>query len=155
VTDAPTCYFCKKHRTGDDPPPGGWLVEDRDWLVGHGPVNMCLAGTVRIESRRHFIDFAEMTDSEAASFGRLVTDLYRSVRFATRAERIHLLATMDYQPHFHVWLYPRAATERLRGTAFLNQQMSCTPADAEAVSARIRAALVEGAKDPPAKLPAS
>ena len=117
-------------------------MEDRDWLVGHGPANMCLAGSLRIESRRHFIDFAEMTDSEAASFGRLLTVLYRAVRSGTGAERIHLLATMDYQPHFHVWLHPRAVAERLRGTAFLNQKMSCSVAEAAAVSVRIRTRLM-------------
>lgn len=142
MNEVPACYFCEKHRTGGDAPQGGWLFEDRDWLVGHGPVNMCLAGSLRIESRRHFTDFAEMTDSEAASFGRLLTDLYRAVRPATGAERIHLLATMDYQPHFHAWLYPRSATERRRGTEFLNHDMSCALADAEAVADRIRAALV-------------
>jgi diadenosine tetraphosphate (Ap4A) HIT family hydrolase len=141
VTDPPACYFCEKHRTGDDRPPGGWLVEDGDWLVGHGPVNMCLAGSLRIESRRHFTDFGEMTDSESASFGRLLTRLYKAMRPATGAERIHLLATMDYQPHFHAWLYPRGATEMLRGTAFLNQEMSCDHTDAEGVAARICAAL--------------
>jgi diadenosine tetraphosphate (Ap4A) HIT family hydrolase len=148
VTDRPACYFCEQHSTGADSPPGGWLVEDRDWLVGHGPENMCLAGSLRIESRRHFTDFAEMTEAEAESFGRLLTALYSSVRLATGAERIHLLATMDYQPHFHAWLYPRAATEKRRGMAFLNHDMSCGRGEAEAAAVRIRAALIANAKDP-------
>lgn len=146
MTDLRACYFCEKHRTGEDPPPGGWLVEDDDWLVGHGPVNMCLAGSLRIESRRHFTDFAEVPDGEAASFGRLLTGLHRAMRHATGAERIHLVATMDYQPHFYAWLYPRTATDKLRGTAFLNHEMSCDRADAEGVAARIRMALQSGRK---------
>ena len=82
-----------------------------------------------------------MTDDEAASFGRLLARLYQSARPATGAERIHLVSTMDFQPHFHAWLYPRAAGEPRRGTTFLNQDMSCPQADAEAAAARIRAAL--------------
>src|ERR1039458_7493087 len=33
MTGEPDCYYCIKHRTGQDPPPGGWLVEEADWLV--------------------------------------------------------------------------------------------------------------------------
>jgi len=141
VNSQPGCYYCDRQRNGQDPPPGGWLIDDGDWLVGHGPAHMSLAGSLRIESRRHFTDFAEMTDAEAASFGRLLAALYRAARPGTGAERIHLLSTMDFQPHFHAWLYPRAADEPLRGTTFLYQAFSCAQADAEAAAARIRACL--------------
>jgi diadenosine tetraphosphate (Ap4A) HIT family hydrolase len=141
MPDEPSCYYCRKQLTGADAPPGGWLVASDDWLVGHGPAHMCLAGSLRIESRRHFTDFAEMTPAEAASFGQLLATLYRAARPATGAERIHLLATMDFQPHFHAWLYPRAAGEPRRGTTFLNQDMSCDERDALAAAARIRSSL--------------
>src|SRR5438094_2928655 len=72
TTQRRDCYYCTKHRTGEDAPPGGWLVADGNWLVGHGPAHMSLPGTLRIESRRHFTDFADMTDAEAASFGLLL-----------------------------------------------------------------------------------
>jgi len=141
MTEHPTCYYCRRQQTPVDPPPGGWLIDDADWLVGHGPAHMCLAGSLRIESRRHFTDFADMTDAEAASFGRLLATLYRAGRPATGAERIHLVATMDFQPHFHAWLYPRLPAESRRGTTFLNQDMSCDQADAVAAAACIRGAL--------------
>jgi diadenosine tetraphosphate (Ap4A) HIT family hydrolase len=141
MTRQPGCYYCDRQENGRDAPPGGWLIDDDDWLVGHGPAQMCLAGSLRIESRRHFTDFAEMTDAEAASFGRLLARLYRAGRPATGAERIHLVSTMDFQPHFHAWLYPRAAAEPRRGTTFLNQDMSCPQADAEAAASRIRSLL--------------
>jgi hypothetical protein len=132
------CYYCRRQRTGVDAPPGGWLIDDDLWLVGHGPAAMSLAGSLRIESKRHFIDFAGMTDAEATSFGPLLARLYAAMRPATGAERIHLVATMDYQPHFHAWLYPRPAAQPLRGTGFLHQDMSCGQADAEAAAAGIR-----------------
>src|SRR5262249_682637 len=132
-------------------PPGGWLVADGDWLVGHGPPHMSLPGTLRIESRRHFTDFADMTGAEAASFGLLLTSLYRAVRPVTGAERIHplapidsqppLLPTRDYQPPFPAWLYPRAADDPRRGTAFLHHGFECTDAEARAAAAAIRAHL--------------
>lgn len=141
MTGLPGCYYCRKHITGEDAPPGGWLIEDGHWYVGHGLPHMSLPGTVRIESRRHFLDFAGMTAAEATSFGSLLAVLYRVLRPVTGAERIHLLATMDFQPHFHAWLYPRAADEPLRATAFLDAGMECTHADAETAAAQIRAAL--------------
>jgi len=140
------CYYCTKHRTGEDAPPGGWLVADGDWLVGHGPAHMSLPGTLRIESRRHFTDFADMTDAEAASFGLLLASLYRAVRPVTGAERIHLLATMDYQPHFHTWLYPSAADDPRRGTAFLHHGFECADADAQAAAAAVRSHLTPPAR---------
>jgi hypothetical protein len=147
MAQRPDCYYCAKHQTGEDPPPGGWLVADEDWLVGHGPAHMSLPGTLRIESRRHFTDFADMTGAEAASFGLLLARLYGAVRPVTGAERIHLLATMDYQPHFHAWLYPRAADEPLRGTAFLDQGFECTGAAAETAAAAIRAHLAPASRE--------
>ncbi len=48
---------------------------------------------------------------------------------------------MDFQPHFHAWLYPRLASEIRRGTTFLNQDMSCAQDDAEAAAGRIRSNL--------------
>jgi diadenosine tetraphosphate (Ap4A) HIT family hydrolase len=147
MTENPSCYYCRRQQSAVDPPPGGWLIDNADWLAGHGPAHMCLAGSLRIESRRHFTDFAEMTDAEAASFGRLLATLYRAARPATGAERIHLVATMDFQPHFHAWLYPRLPTESRRGTTFLNQDMSCDQAAAEAAAARIRDGLDGGLLD--------
>ena len=141
MTGLPGCYYCRKHITGEDAPPGGWLIENEHWYVGHGLPHMSLPGTVRIESRRHFLDFADMTGAEAASFGPLLATLYRVLRPVTGAERVHLLATMDFQPHFHAWLYPRAPDEPLRATAFLDAGMECSQAGAEAAAAQIRAAL--------------
>lgn len=36
MTGLPGCYYCRKHITGEDAPPGGWLIEDDHWYVGHG-----------------------------------------------------------------------------------------------------------------------
>ena len=49
--------------------------------------------------------------------------------------------TMDYQPHFHAWLYPRAAADPRRGTAFLDHGMACSQDAAEAAAAGLREVL--------------
>jgi hypothetical protein len=81
---------------------------------------------------RYYCDRHRSAGAGAASFGHLLSVLYRAVRQVTGAERIHLLATMDYQPHFHAWLYPRAAAGPRRGTAFLHHGMECAQAEAAA-----------------------
>ena len=55
MINQPGCYYCDRQRGGQDPPPGGWLIDDDDWLVGHGPAHMCLAGQPadRIEAALH------------------------------------------------------------------------------------------------------
>ncbi|MFI0802870.1 hypothetical protein SAMN04489729_2635 [Amycolatopsis lurida] len=65
------CPYC------DPPAPefGGWVHEDENWLVAHGPAATTMAGALRVTSRRHFTDFAEMTTAESESFGRLLTRL--------------------------------------------------------------------------------
>lgn len=130
MTDAaPSCTYCRQSTTADEPP-GGWVYRDEHWLVHHGPAESSRAGTMKIISRRHYTDFADMTAREAASFGVLLRALDTAMRACTDAERVHLVSTRDRVPHFHAWLYPRPASHPLRGTDFLN-----APQHSEAVHA--------------------
>lgn len=92
-------------------------------------------------ARRHVLDFADLTDAEAAGFGTLLRRLYPAVRAATGAERVHIVATMDFVPHFHVWVVPRAAAAPLRGIPYLVSPAVCAPDEAAAALQRIRAHL--------------
>ncbi len=132
------CPYCPL--TADDAaaPPGGWVLRDEDWLVQHGPAGASFAGTLKIISRRHYVDFAEQSPLEAASFGRLLQRLDTAVREVTGAERVHLVSTRDRVQHFHAWLYPRAHDAELRGTDYLAAPQSSDPADAERAAARYR-----------------
>ncbi len=117
---------------------GAWIYRDERWLVRHGPASSTSAGGLQIISIRHFIDFADMTDEEARSFGPLLVRLDIAVRAATDAERVHLVSTRDRVAHFHAWLYPRPASHPLRGTDFLAAPQSSQIADAERVAEVIR-----------------
>ncbi len=134
----PECAYCGIADLENPSPAGGWIHRDDDWLVQHGPPETTMAGGVKIVSRRHFTDFAEMTTSEAASFGLLLRGLDTAIRSVTDAERVHLVSTRDRVPHFHAWLYPRMATEPRRGTDFLAAPQQCLPADAERVAEALR-----------------
>lgn len=119
-------------------PVGGWVYRDARWLVRHGPPSTTMPGGLQIISTRHFNDFAEMTDQEAASFGGLLVRLDAALRATTDAERVHLVSTRDRVPHFHAWLYPRPASHPLRGTEFLAAAQSSQEIDVERAAAALR-----------------
>ncbi len=132
------CPYCAFSDPDSEEPPGGWIYRDEHWLAGHGPLATTMPGGVKITSRRHFTDFAQMTADEAASFGSLLTRLDAALRTVTRAERVHLVSTRDRVPHFHAWLYPRPASHPLRGTEFLAAPQHSEPADAEHAARAVR-----------------
>ena len=138
------CPYCQLSAAGHAEAVGGWIEVGDHYLVQHGEPESSGAGAVKIVARRHFVDFADMTEFEATAFGSLVSRLDRAIRQATAAERVHLVSTRDRVAHFHAWLYPRPASSPLRGTAFLAAPQESSRTAAEAASAAIRAALVSG-----------
>lgn len=140
MTENHDCPYCHLDDAGREPA-GGWIHRDAHWLVNQGPSETTMAGGLKITSRRHFTDFAEMTGPEAASFGPLLTRFDAAMRDATGAERVHLVSTRDRVQHFHAWLYPRQASCPLRGTEFLNAPQYCDPAEAGDAASAIRSHL--------------
>ena len=132
------CVICRKHNGLESTPPGGYIYEDLHWMVCHAPVNLGPLGTLFIESRRHFLDYAEMTVEEAASLGNLLKQVYASVKEHTEAERIYQLSTMEGQPHLHMWLVPRRRDVSERGLKFLARDDTCEEKDAIALVNKLR-----------------
>ncbi|HLY31732.1 MAG TPA: hypothetical protein VKQ36_11945 [Ktedonobacterales bacterium] len=135
------CFICRKHAGQEEQPPGGYLIMDDRWRVCHAPITLGGAGTLIVESQRHFLDFAEMTDDEAISLGLLLKRLYISLKQVTQAPRVYTLVTLEGAPHFHLWLTPRPADAPTRGPAFLAGEQTCTEAEALAVVEKLRTAL--------------
>jgi diadenosine tetraphosphate (Ap4A) HIT family hydrolase len=71
-----TCFICHKHKELEEAnSPGGYIYEDEHWMVCHAPGKLGPLGTLFIESKRHFLDYAEMTDEESTSFAELANKL--------------------------------------------------------------------------------
>jgi diadenosine tetraphosphate (Ap4A) HIT family hydrolase len=141
------CPICVKYRggalpayAGHVPPPGGYVIDDGLWRVGHGPTPYWPAGTLLIESRRHFLDYAEMNDAEAAAIGPLIGRLTGPLKRATGAPRIHVWSCMEGAEHFHVWLVPRTG-EVPSGRAFIGNPGYCGVREAEEAIGRLREAM--------------
>ncbi|MEU3983400.1 hypothetical protein AB0F77_25500 [Streptomyces sp. NPDC026672] len=145
--DPQRCLICAKYAgeavpawAGRPVPPGGHLVDDGTWRVGHGPAGFWPRGTLLIESHRHFLDHTEITPDEAVSLGLLIRRLSEPIKAATGAPRVHVWSNMEGTPHFHTWLVPRV-TEVPSGRHFIGNPGYCTAAEAEEAAHAIRKAL--------------
>jgi diadenosine tetraphosphate (Ap4A) HIT family hydrolase len=136
-----SCFICRKHNGGEAAPPGGYIYEDAYWMVCHAPGKLGPLGTLFIESRRHFLDYAEMTDEESVSLGGVIKKVYSALRMHTDSERIYQLTTMEGQPHCHSWLVPRGKDISERGLKFLARDDSCSDEEASALADKLRASM--------------
>jgi len=135
------CLICRKHNGQEAAPPGGYVYEDEHWMVCHAPVNLGPLGTLFIESKRHFLDYSEMTLEEAATLGNLLKRVYRALKEHNDAERIYQLSTMEGQPHLHMWIVARGKDIPERGLKFLARDDSCEEKDAIALVNKLREAM--------------
>ena len=135
------CFLCQKHAGKVTSPPGGYIYEDPHWMVCHAPVEKGPLGTLFIESKRHFLDFAEMNQDEAASYGTLLKNLYIALRSVLEPERIYQVTMLEGVPHFHTWLVPRSQNIKESGIPFLVKDYTCTDSDAQELAASLRQVL--------------
>lgn len=140
----PACLVCRKYSgeavpswAGKAVPPGGHLVDDALWRAGHAPTVFAPCGSLLVESKRHFLDYSDMTDEESASYGALIGRLNSAIKQVAGAERVHVLSTMDGAPHFHVWLLPRRP-EDVKGRRFIASGGYCTDKAAETAISAMR-----------------
>ena len=133
-----TCFICRKHNRGEAAPPGGYIYEDEYWMVCHAPAKLGPLGTLFIESKRHFLDYAEMTDNESASLGNVMRRIYHALKLHSGAERVYQVTMMDGAPHFHSWLVPRRKEDTQKGMKFLVRDDSCNEEDAIVLANKLR-----------------
>ena len=135
------CLICQKHLGKATAPPCGYIYEDEHWMVCHAPVDKGPLGTLFIESKRHFLDYSEMTTEESASLGFVLKNIYHALKAHTDAERIYQLSTMEGQPHFHCWVVPRGKDISERGIKFLVRDDRCDEKDVIALIGKLREAM--------------
>jgi diadenosine tetraphosphate (Ap4A) HIT family hydrolase len=124
----------------DVPRPGGYIVQGEHFLAEHAPLQESSAGTVIVEARRHLLDFGEMTQTESAELGSVLSRIVPAIKAATGVQRVYFLAVMEHAPHFHLWLVPKKDEGELKGAPYLAQQppLSTSYSEAEAMSNKIR-----------------
>jgi diadenosine tetraphosphate (Ap4A) HIT family hydrolase len=84
------------------------VFENEHWIVRHSSETN-IAGYVLIESRRHFLDMAEATAAEAASYGEVLAATMAAVREVAQPERVYTFSLAEAVPHYHLHVIPRRA----------------------------------------------
>ena len=135
------CFLCRKHIGQEAAPPGGYIYQDEHWMICHAQPNMGPLGTLFIESKRHFLDYAEMTDEESASLGNIMRKIYDALKTQTKAERIYQVTLMDGVPHFHTWLIHHRKDDPEKGMKFLTRDDSCSEEEASTLSKNLHEAM--------------
>jgi len=133
-----SCFICNKHSGTTNQPPGGYIYEDDHWMICHFPAEQSVLGQLVIESKRHFLDFSEMTDEEANSYGYVVKKIYTILKQITDAERIYSMVTIDGVPHFHTHFIPRMSHSVTKGMAYIAQEKSCDEKEAIDIALKLK-----------------
>jgi len=93
-----------------------------------------LPGLVKLHTRGHYDNLADLPSDVAASFGPLAGRIERSVRAVDGVERVHMIKSGDRHAHFHVWFYPRPrGMKQLRGPLLPLWHLLLEPAPEEEV----------------------
>ena len=137
------CFICRKHNGQEAVPPGRYIYEDEHWMVCHAPPELGPLGTLFIESKRHFLDYAEMTDEESASLGAVMRKIYYALKLHTPSERVYQVTLIDGVPHFHSWLVPHRKEDTEKGMKFLARDAACNEEDAIALAEKLRETMTE------------
>jgi diadenosine tetraphosphate (Ap4A) HIT family hydrolase len=135
------CLLCRKHIGQEATPPGGYIYEDEHWMICHAQPHMGPLGTLFIESKRHFLDYAEMTEEDSGSLGDVMKKIYHALKLHTGAERVYQVTLMEGIPHFHSWLVPHHKDDPERGMKFLARDDSCSEEEASALADKLREAM--------------
>ena len=133
-----TCFLCRKHNGEEATPPGGYIYKDEHWMICPAPGKLGPLGTLFIESKRHFLDYAEMTNAESASLGYVMRKVYHALKLHTEAERVYQVTLMEGVPHFHSWLVPHRKEDPEKGMKFLTRDDSCNEEKAIGLANKLR-----------------
>lgn len=104
------CFICRQ-RSGDEPAPGGEIVEDELVVAVHAyhpernPTPYL--GHVLVEPRRHAPGVADLDDAEAAALGVAASRCARALMAGEGAEHVYVAVLGHHVPHLHVHLVPR------------------------------------------------
>jgi histidine triad (HIT) family protein len=94
------CPICERQKNSPA------IFGNEDWLVRHS-AETNIVGYVLIEAKRHFLDMAEATKSECASYGEILQRVTKGIRRMVPAERVYTFTLGEVVPHYHVHVIPR------------------------------------------------
>lgn len=110
--DARVLCVGAKHR-GEIAVPGGAIYQDDVLSVSHRAPpeggSETYLGYVIVETRRHALGIADLTQLEAQTVGEWVAQMARALTAVVQAEHVYAFVLGDHLPHFHEHVVARYA----------------------------------------------
>ncbi|WP_428950185.1 HIT family protein [Streptomyces sp. cg35] len=117
--DSGDCYSCGTEARFDELPPRERVAFDRHWRVAHA-LGSALPGWLVLLPRRHVTAVHDLTEAEAATWGRWQVRLSRALREETGCVKTYVVQFAEAAGfgHVHFHIVPRAQDlpESRRGT---------------------------------------
>lgn len=99
-----SCQLCSEASSY----PGERIIHsDDNWILRHSSETDIL-GYLVLQSKRHFLDLSEATESECTVYGGILAKAMKCIREVTKCERVYTFSLAEAVPHFHVHIIPRA-----------------------------------------------
>ena len=143
------CLFCDVQRDHRELVGSAVYVDDLVYAYHWEDEGTSYLGQLVLITRRHALDFADLTSVEAQAVGLLISRLSSALKACTGAEKVYAVFYGEVTPHLHVHLtarYPNTPAEYLRW--HVEDWPDAPRGDAEAIGAlcrRLRASLADGA----------
>jgi len=135
------CVLCDRARGLDAGDPG-WLLRTDRWGVSMHPA-MPVPGWVAVQTMRHTEGLADVSRTEAAELGPLLSALSQAVTRVTGSRRVYTYSLGEGCQHTHILLGPPSAG--LRGVAFIAALLGRDQTLADAATAEQTAIELAGA----------
>ncbi len=115
--------------------------ETDDWLLRHS-LETTIVGYLVLESKRHFLDLSEATQTECEGLPFMLKSATSALRRVAEAERVYTYTLAEVVPHYHVHMVPRTSSMprayRGRGILQFPTSPSADAALAESMSLRLK-----------------
>jgi diadenosine tetraphosphate (Ap4A) HIT family hydrolase len=128
---ASACVLCDRAARLDAADPG-WLLRTDCWGVSMHPA-MPVPGWVAVQTMRHTEGLADVSRSEAAELGPVLSAVSDAVTRVTGSQRVYTYSLGEGCPHTHVLVGPPSAG--LRGGAFITALLGRDPSLADQATA--------------------
>jgi diadenosine tetraphosphate (Ap4A) HIT family hydrolase len=125
------CVLCDR-AAGLDATDPGWLLRTDCWGVSMHPA-MPVPGWVAVQTMRHTEGLADVSRSEAAELGPLLSAVCEAVTRVTGSQKVYTYSLGEGCPHTHVLVGPPSAG--LRGGAFITALLGRDPSLADQATA--------------------
>jgi histidine triad (HIT) family protein len=104
------CFVCRKQR-GEVEVPGGIIYSDDLVSISHAQLKegeeKHYLGHLFVETRRHVVDLAGLTDVEAQTLGLFTSRAARALMLAMGVEHVYSFYIGDGVPHVHIHVIGR------------------------------------------------